>query len=48
MVSESGIHQRADVIRLQQAGIHAILVGESLMRAGDVGAAVDQLMRDKR
>lgn len=47
MVSESGIHERADVLRLQQAGIHAILVGESLMRAPDIGAAVDQLMRDE-
>jgi indole-3-glycerol phosphate synthase len=29
---------------LQEAGIHAMLVGESLMRADDVGAAVDGLL----
>lgn len=33
IVSESGIHTRADVERLQEAGIHAMLVGESLIRA---------------
>ncbi|WP_298617021.1 indole-3-glycerol phosphate synthase TrpC [uncultured Thermosynechococcus sp.] len=32
VVSESGIHQRADVERVTQAGAAAILVGESLMR----------------
>ncbi|MFN4194989.1 MAG: indole-3-glycerol phosphate synthase TrpC [Thermosynechococcus sp.] len=32
VVSESGIHQRADVERVTQAGAQAILVGESLMR----------------
>ena len=44
-VSESGIRNHADVVRLQHAGVRAILVGESLMRAPDVGAAVDALMR---
>jgi indole-3-glycerol phosphate synthase len=33
IVSESGIHTRADVERLQEAGIHAMLIGESLIRA---------------
>lgn len=33
IVSESGIHTRQDVIRLAEAGIHAMLVGESLIRA---------------
>src|SRR4051812_39231141 len=32
LVSESGIHSRAQVERLEEAGVHAILVGESLMR----------------
>lgn len=44
LVSESGIRTRADVDRLQSAGIRAILVGETLMRADDMGAAVDQLL----
>ena len=33
MVSESGIHQRSDVERLLQTGVHAMLIGESLIRA---------------
>ena len=43
-VSESGISSHTDVVRLQKAGVRAILVGETLMRAADVGAAVDALM----
>jgi indole-3-glycerol phosphate synthase len=43
-VAESGIKTHADVARLAAAGIDAILVGESLMREADIGAAVDQLM----
>lgn len=42
-VSESGIHTREDVLRLQDAGFDAILVGESLMRAGDIGAKLREL-----
>ncbi|OJW24461.1 MAG: indole-3-glycerol phosphate synthase [Planctomycetales bacterium 71-10] len=44
LVSESGIHSRAQVERLQAAGVAAILVGESLMRQPDVGLAVERLM----
>jgi indole-3-glycerol phosphate synthase len=43
-VSESGIKTSADVRRLEAAGVDAILVGESLMRQDDIGAAVDQLL----
>ncbi|MCA9025680.1 MAG: indole-3-glycerol phosphate synthase TrpC [Planctomycetaceae bacterium] len=43
MVGESGIHTREDVERLQNAGIHAILVGETLMKSQDIGAKVDEL-----
>jgi len=43
-VGESGIYARADVLRLQQAGVDAMLVGESLMREADIGAAVDRLL----
>jgi len=42
-VSESGIHQRADVVRLIEAGIHAMLVGESLIRADDIGGKIRDL-----
>ena len=44
LVSESGIRTRADVERLEAAGVSAILVGETLMRAPDIGAAVDQVL----
>jgi indole-3-glycerol phosphate synthase len=44
LVSESGIRTHADVVRLERAGVHAILVGESLLAQSDIGAAVDQLM----
>lgn len=45
LVGESGIKTRADVERLQAAGVDAILVGESLMRQPDIGAAVDELLQ---
>ena len=44
LVGESGIKTRADVQRLEAAGVDAILVGESLMREPDIGAAVDRLL----
>lgn len=44
LVGESGIKTRGDVDRLAKCGVHAILVGESLMRAGDIGAAVKNLV----
>lgn len=43
VVSESGIRERADLERLGRAGARAVLVGESLMRARDIGAALDAL-----
>ena len=44
LVSESGIHTRGDVERLQNAGVDAILVGEGLMRQPDVGRAAEALL----
>lgn len=43
-VSESGIHDAADVARLRGAGYHAFLVGEHLMRSGDPAAALGRLV----
>jgi indole-3-glycerol phosphate synthase len=43
LVSESGIRTRKDVLRLQAAGVRAVLVGETLMRAADIGAQLDEL-----
>ena len=45
LVSESGIKTPEDVVLLQQAGAQAILVGESLLREPDPGAAARHLMQ---
>jgi indole-3-glycerol phosphate synthase len=44
VVAESGIRNRADVERLEQAGIEAMLVGESLLRTADPGRAAAALL----
>lgn len=44
LVAESGIHTRADVVRLQACGARAVLVGESLMRQADLSVKVRELM----
>ncbi len=46
LVTESGIHTRADVARMRDAGVHVFLVGEAFMRAGDPGAALAGLFAD--
>jgi indole-3-glycerol phosphate synthase len=43
VVSESGIDAREQCAELEQAGVDAVLVGESLMRAGDPSAALRRL-----
>jgi indole-3-glycerol phosphate synthase len=43
IVSESGIAGPEDVRRIHALGANAVLVGESLMRAADTGAAVREL-----
>jgi len=42
-VSESGIRSPEEVARLGRAGIHAVLVGETLLRADDPATAVRSL-----
>ncbi|MBS1243219.1 MAG: trpC [Nitrospirae bacterium] len=44
VVSESGIQSRDDVVRLEKAGVDAVLVGESLMREKDMGRKVKELL----
>ncbi|MCU0704080.1 MAG: indole-3-glycerol phosphate synthase TrpC [Fimbriiglobus sp.] len=44
VVSESGIRTHAELQLLHAAGVRAVLVGESLMRSADIGAALDQLV----
>ncbi len=43
LITESGIHTRADVLRMRKAGVHAFLVGEAFMRAPEPGAALAAL-----
>ena len=43
LVSESGIKTREDVERLGKIGVDAVLVGETLMRQPDVGAALRKI-----
>lgn len=42
-VSESGIFTRADLDQVQQAGVQAVLVGESLIKQSDLIQAIGQL-----
>jgi indole-3-glycerol phosphate synthase len=44
VVSESGIRTRADVERMAGGGVDAVLVGEALVRAGDVAAKMRELL----
>lgn len=44
MVAESGITGREQVAELEAAGVDAILVGETLMRAGDPAQAAAELL----
>ena len=45
IVAESGLKTPSDVARVAKAGAKAILVGETLMRAPDIGAAVRGLLQ---
>ncbi|KTD68840.1 MULTISPECIES: indole-3-glycerol phosphate synthase TrpC [Legionella] len=44
IITESGINTRADINLMQAHGINTFLIGESLMRAKDIGNALDQLI----
>jgi indole-3-glycerol phosphate synthase len=43
VVTESGIRDPADVVRLRGAGIRVFLVGELFMRAADPGSALREV-----
>jgi len=46
VITESGIAERAHVAMMRAAHVHAFLVGESLMRQSDPGAALSALFAD--
>jgi indole-3-glycerol phosphate synthase len=44
IVSESGIHKRDDVMKIFEAGAHAMLIGESLLRAKSIEEKIRELL----
>ena len=44
IVSESGIRSRSDIETLMNAGIHAFLIGETLMTSDDMGQKLRELL----
>ena len=44
IVAESGITRREEIERLSGKGLHAFLIGESLMREDDIGAKLRELL----
>jgi indole-3-glycerol phosphate synthase len=48
VVAESGVLTRADVERVARVGVHAVLVGEALVRSENVGALVKELAAVRR
>jgi indole-3-glycerol phosphate synthase len=45
VVSESGFRSGRDLIRLEQRGVHAFLIGEWLMEGSDPGARLEELLQ---
>lgn len=46
LVTESGINNRADIIRLQADGAGAFLIGEAMMRENDIGSKLQELLNE--
>ncbi|NWF76978.1 MAG: indole-3-glycerol phosphate synthase TrpC [Nitrospirae bacterium] len=44
VVTESGIQTREDVLKFENEGIDAMLIGTSLMQADNIGEKIDELM----
>jgi indole-3-glycerol phosphate synthase len=44
IISESGINMRNDIETLMKAGIHAFLIGETLMRSENIGKKLSELL----
>lgn len=47
LVSESGISKRSDIEQLKRSGCTAVLIGESLMRAPNIAAKIEELLGPK-
>ncbi len=44
IVAESGLKSFEEVKRVRDAGAHAVLIGETFMRANDIGAKIKEVM----
>jgi indole-3-glycerol phosphate synthase len=44
IVAESGINRRDEIVRLTEKGVHAFLIGESLMREENIGEKLRELL----
>jgi indole-3-glycerol phosphate synthase len=45
VITESGIHTREDIELMQSHGIHAFLIGESLMKSPNIGEKLKEFLR---
>ncbi len=43
VISESGIKTRDDILKLEQEGVDAVLIGTSFMESDDIGKKIDEL-----
>lgn len=46
LVSESGIHSRDEVRKLEDGGVDAVLIGEALVTSNDIRAKIYELLHD--
>ncbi|MBI5024752.1 MAG: indole-3-glycerol phosphate synthase TrpC [Candidatus Omnitrophica bacterium] len=44
VVAESGLRTHDDILRVRDLGAHAVLIGETFMRAKDIGRAIKEVM----
>jgi indole-3-glycerol phosphate synthase len=47
IVAESGLRTHDDIKRVSEVGAHAVLIGETFMRANDIGAKIKEVMYGK-
>jgi indole-3-glycerol phosphate synthase len=48
IVAESGLKTHEDIRRVEEAGAHAVLIGEIFMRSPDIGAKIKEVMYGSR
>jgi indole-3-glycerol phosphate synthase len=46
MIAESGLQKREDLLELKELGFHGFLIGETLMRSGNVEEELRKLSAD--